>query len=350
MVHLTLLVSSAIAAIQKNKKLWLWCSFCILIIFAVLRYNFGNDYTAYLRIYNEIRAGGSSFAREPMLPFLVRLCPNYYIFIAITSVITIIPIYFLIKKYVIDSYKGLAVLIYCINPYLFLLSLSSIRQMLALSFFIIAIHFSKDHKIIPYLIFIALATTCHISAIILLPFYFIANENKMNKLQIIAVVVFLLIMLLGNELFDKWMQYALDYFSDINYNTYATQGGNTLRATLLSSIWFVYIVININRLSGSTLMFSKLSLVGYIFAILAYKVSMLGRITMYFEIFSIITIPMIMHQNNTSFISSNKVFWAINKYVFPMLIFTVYALRYYSFFTNPIWESFREYHTILSVI
>ena len=172
----------------------------------------------------------------------------------------------------------------------------------------------------------------------------------MNKLQIIAVVVFLLIMLLGNELFDKWMQYALDYFSDINYNTYATQGGNTLRATLLSSIWFVYIVININRLSGSTLMFSKLSLVGYIFAILAYKVSMLGRITMYFEIFSIITIPMIMHQNNTSFISSNKVFWAINKYVFPMLIFTVYALRYYSFFTNPIWESFREYHTILSVI
>lgn len=350
MVHLTLLFSSVIAAIQKNKKFWFGLAFTVLIIFAALRYDFGNDYGGYLRRYTEIRAGSSLFASEPMFSFLVRLCPSFYIFIAVTSVFTIIPVYFLIKKYVVDNYKGLAVLIYCINPYLFLMSLSAIRQMLALSFFIIAIHFSKEHKVIPYLIFVALATTCHISAIILLPFYLIANDKKVSRIQVIAVVLVFLVLLFGNYVFERLLQFGLNYFDNTNYNIYSKQGGNTLRATLLSAIWFIYIVININKLSGNTLMFAKLSLVGYMFAILAYKVSMFGRIAMYFEIFSIIAIPMIMYQNNTSFKSNNKVFYLVNKYAMPMLMFTVYILRYYSFFTNPLWESFREYHTILSVI
>lgn len=347
MVHLTLLLSSAIAAIQNNKKLWIRFSFGILIIFAILRYDFGNDYMSYYKRYNEIKAGSSVFANEPMFPLLVKLCPNFYILIAVTSIFTIIPIYFLIKNYVVDKYKGIAVLIYCINPYLFLISLSSIRQMLALSFFIIAIYYSKKHQIIPYLILIFLASMCHISAIILFPFYLIANDNKVNRLQVITIVMILSVLLIGNKAFDGLLQYGLNYFDNLNYNVYSTQGGNTLRATLLSAIWFTYIVININKLRGNTLMFAKLNLVSDIFGILAYKVSMFTRLTMYFEIFSIISIPMIMYQNNASFKSKNKVFNMVNKYAFPTLIFTVYILRYYSFFTNPLWASFREYHTIL---
>lgn len=350
MVHVTLLVSSVIASIQKNKKLCLKIAFGILIFFSAIRYDFGNDYFSYYRSFAAIMSGHLQFENEPMFTLLVKLFRNYYIFIAATSILTIIPIYFLIKNYVADNYKGLAVLIYCINPYLFLISLSSIRQMLALSFFIIALHFSKEHKIIPYLIFIILATMCHISAIILLPFYLIANDKKVNRIQLIVVVLILLILLFGNDAFERLLRYGLDFFDNINYNYYSTRGGNTLRATLLSAIWFIYIAMNINKLSGNTLMFTKLSLVGYIFSILAYKVSMFARISMYFEIFSIISIPMIMYQNNTSLRKSGKLFYIVNKYILPSLIFTIYILRYYSFFTNPLWESFREYHTILSVI
>ncbi len=350
MVHVTLLLSTVIASIKKNRRFWLVISFGILIVFAILRYDFGNDYMNYYKFFKEIKAGSSAFANEPMFPLLVKLCPNYYIFIAVTSIFTIIPIYYLIKNYVVDNYKGLAVLIYCINPYLFLLSLSSIRQMLALSFFIIAIHYSKKHKIIPYLIFIFLASMCHMSAIILFPLYLIANDNKVNRIQVIAVVMLLLILLFGNDAFERLLQYGLNFFDNINYNVYSTRGGNTLRATLLSAIWFIYIAININKLSGNTLMFAKLSLVCSIFGMLAYKISMFGRIGMYFEIFFIISIPMIMYQNNIALRKDGKLFYLANKYILPMLMFTVYILRYYSFFTNPMWESFREYHTILTVM
>ena len=349
MVHLALLFSSTIASISQNKKLCLKFAFFILIIFAVLRYGFGNDYFNYYRSFMDIMSGHSQFVNEPMFTFLTKVFPNYFLLIAVTSLITIIPIYFLIKNYVIDNYKGLAVFIYCINPYLFLLSLSAIRQMLALSFFIVGIHFSEKRRIVPYLICIILATTCHISAIVLLPIYLIANDKKINRIQVMAIILVLLILLFGNNAFEILLHYGLDFFNNINYNIYSTQGGNTLRATLLSSIWFIYITININKLKGSTLMFAKLSLVGYIFAILAYKISMLTRFTMYFECFSIISIPMILYQNR-GFKSKNIFLYLANKYALPMLIFTIYILRYYSFFTNPLWESFFEYHTILSVM
>lgn len=350
MVHFTLLLSTVTASINKNKKLWLVFSFGILLVFSILRYDFGNDYMHYYRNYTLIHSGNSSYMNEPLFDLLVRICPNFYFFIAATSVFTIITVYYLIKHYVDERYWGLSVLIYCLNPYLFLMSLSAIRQTLALSFFIIAIHFSLKHKLIPYLVFVALAAMCHISAIILIPFYLIANGQKISRVQIISVIVFLLIIVFSENLFDTLLQYGLDFFDIPNYEYYTTLGGNTIRATLLSAIYLIYIAINIPRLSGTTLAFSKLSIIGYTFSILAFRISMLTRLQMYFDIFSIISIPMIMHQNNTSFYGSSKTFFIVNKYVLPILIFTIYILRYYSFFTNPLWEPFREYHTILSVI
>lgn len=350
MVHVTLLLSSVIASFKKNKKIWLIVAFVILWMFAVLRYDFGNDYMHYYEEFTSIHSGKMTAMNEPLFVLLCRSCPNYYVFILITSTFSILSAYYLIKHFVDEKYRWLSVLIYCINPYLFLMSLSAIRQTFALSFFIIAIHFSIKHKLIPYLLFAALAAICHMSAIILIPFYIIANDKKVSRVQIFTVIVCLLVVVFSANMFDSLLQYGLDFFDNPNYEYYTTFGGNTIRATLLSAVYLAYIAINIPKLSGTTLAFSKLSVIGYIFAILSFRISMVTRLQMYFDIFSIISIPMIMYQNNTSFKCNDKIFYIINKYVLPMLIFTIYVLRYYSFFTNPLWESFREYHTILSVI
>lgn len=350
MVHITLLLSTIIASLKKNKKILLVFSFGILLAFAILRYDFGNDYMHYFRQFIAIRSGGTTAMKEPLFQLIVRICPNYYSFITITSVFAIVSVYYLIKHFVDKRYWGLSVLIYCLNPYLFLMSLSTIRQTLALSFFIIAIYFSLKHKLIPYLIFVALAAMCHITAIVLIPFYIIANDKKISRAQIVTFIVCLLVITFSANLFDNLLQFGLDLFDNSNYEYYTTLGSNTIRATLLSAIYLIYIAINIPRLSGTTLAFSKLAIIGYMFSILSFRISMIGRLQMYFDMFSIISIPMIMHQNNASLNYKNRIFDAVNKYAFPMLIFTIYILRYYSFFTNPLWESFREYHTILSIL
>lgn len=350
MVHITLLLSTLIASIKKGRKLWLSFAFGILIIFAVLRYDFGNDYMNYYRNFTVIRSGGVSSMTEPLFRFLVRICPNYYIFIAITSIFSIGSVYYLIKHFVDKRNWGIAVLIYCLNPYLYLMSLTTIRQTLALSFFMIAIHFSLNHKLIPYLLFVALAAMFHISAIILIPFYIIANDTKVSRAQIVTVIVCLVAVVISENLFTYLLRYGLGLFDNANYEYYTTLGSNTIRATLLSAIYLIYIAINIPRLSGTTLAFSKLSIIGYFFSILAFRISMMGRLQMYFDMFTIISIPMIMYQVKSLPRSKSKVFHIANKYAFPMLIFTIYILRYYSFFVNPLWEAFREYHTIFSVL
>ncbi len=350
MVHVTLLLSTATASIRKNKKLWFGIAFGILIVFAALRYGFGNDYFSYYRLFNKAKAGDDAFAKEPMFSFLVWLCPNFYVFIALTSLMTILPVFFLMKKYVAESYRWIAFLIYCINPYLFLMSLSTIRQMLALSCFIFAVHFSRKRKIIPYLIFIALAVTCHASAIILLPVYFIANDKKVSRIQLMTLLLIMLVLLIDKNAFGRLIQLVLKLLHITKYSDYTVRGGNALRATLLTSVWFLYIAVNLHRLYGRTLTFAKLSLIAYTVDILAYRFSMLTRITMYFEIFSVVSLPMILYQNNTVFKNETGKFAFVNKYVFPALILTIYVLRYYSFFANPMWESFRVYHTVFSVI
>ena len=351
MVHVTLLLSAFIASIKKKTKASIVLAFTILILFAALRYNFGNDYRSYLNNDILIRSGETPLLKDWLFVSLERICPSFYVFIAITSLISIIPVYYLIKDFVVPEYRYMAFIIYCINPYLFLISLSSIRQALAIAFFILAVRYSLKRKPVPYMVCILIAILFHISAIVLIPFYFIANDRKVDRIQLTVVIMTLLTLLFAKGIFNSLIQLGLDLFGIANYRYYASLGGtNSLRATLLSSIYLIYVLINIRKMKGATLAFSKLYIVGCILSILAYRLNMLTRFQMYFDIFSVVSIPMTIMMNNSLIVTSDRKYRMINRYAFPILIFTIYALRYYSFFNNPMWKSFTEYHTVISLI
>lgn len=348
MAHITLLFSVIVSALKRKRTLLI--AFIILTLLAILRYDFGNDYASYRIAFDKIHMGWSSpFEDQILFNFLNAITPNFYLFIAITSVLTIYPVYKLLSLCVEEKYAWIGVLVYCINPYLFLMSLSAIRQSVATGMFIVACYFGYKRKPIPYLIIVLLASLVHASAIILLPFYFIANDRKMGKVQVLIIITVFLILLVSGDVFNDLMEKFIEMFDNTQYEHYVEEGdSNSLRATLLSSIFFVYVAINVPRLKGAALASSKLYLIGCICSVLAFRLSMLTRVQMYFDIFSIVSIPLIIKSNLSN---EHKPLWIIiNRYVFPILIFTIYVLRYYSFFTNPLWEAFTEYHTILEVL
>lgn len=351
MVHVTLLLSTFVAYVKKRQKISLIIAFAMLMIFAALRYKFGNDYVSYMNNDVLIRSGETPTLTDPLFVVLVKFSGSFYIFIAITSLISIIPVYYLIIHFVDADYRYLAFIIYCLNPYLFLMSLSAIRQTLAIVFFIFAIRYSIKRKLVPYVMCIVIATLFHRSALILLPFYIVANDRKVSKLQLTGLLTILLILVFAEGVFNSFVQFGLNFFGILNYAYYASLGNtNSLRATLLSSVYLVYIVINIRKMKGTTLAFSKLYIIGCALSVLAYRLSMLTRFQMYFDIFSVVSIPMTIKMNNAVAVTSDRRYRMINKYAFPVLIFTIYILRYYSFFTNPMWKPFTEYHTIFSQI
>lgn len=341
--------------IKNDERLYV-IPFIMLFLFASVRYGFGNDYFAYQNMYNSIRNGFNE-GSEYLYTLLNFITPSYYLLIAITSLIFIVTVYLLVKKNVAPQYVWVSVLVFVISTFSFLINLSAIRQCLAMNVFIFSISFAKKKKFSAYIILILIATMFHHSAIVLLPFYFIANDSPINKSTVLIIIAVILITLSGNVIpyFADFL--AGDVFNNANYIYYVSGGvTNSLRATLLSSMYLIYTIFNLPRLKGDTLVYAKLYLVGTVFSVVAMKLSMLTRLQMYFDIFSVVALPMILKQVNERHVVvyRNNVFlslWNIlNKYAFPILLLVIYCLRYYSFFTNPLWKSFTEYKTIFSVL
>ena len=349
MVHIILLLSFFTTFLsRKNKKLFI-IPFLLLIIFAAFRYNYGNDYIDYFNCFNYIHNGIKIFQDEILYYYLNKFFLNFQFMIACISTIYLYLVYLIIKKNVSEKYYYLAIFIFLINPYLFLMSLSAIRQTLATCFFIVSLYFSYKRKILPYIILIVTAALIHKSAIILLPIYFVANDKKIKNKNLLFVIFIILIFVFIPKYFYDLLNYVLSFFNDKNFNFYVSEGmNNSIRSVILSSIIFVYVVLNIKKLSGKELMYSKLYLISLILNILSINISMITRVQMYFDIFAIITIPAIFNINNNSNIKEKRFLLFLNKYFLPFLVIIIFCLRYYSFFTNPLWKEFFTYISIFS--
>lgn len=338
MVHIILLIALIFSIPQLNKKYpFRFFTFFILYIFMALRYDYGNDYMSYFNNHALMNAGREAWGSSDILFYIINvLTPNFFVFIGITSMFYIISIRYLIKKNLVINQYWFAILILLINPYLFLVQLSSIRQTIAICCFIFAVNFAIKRKLILYIIMILIATGMHISAIILLPLYFILTNKPINKKHI-CLIITILILLIFTPLFDLIANKLLEYLPG-HYRYYYNQDlQNSLRATLISSFYFLLVISNLGKLKGREIIYGKLSLISTVISILAIKVSMITRIGMYFDIFLILTIPHIFKRINKK----------LTRQILFIILISIYILRYYSFFNNPLWESFREYKTIL---
>lgn len=350
MIHITLLLSTVTATINKYRRYFLFLSFFILFVFAAIRYNYGNDYASYYEWFEWIHRGGDSpYKGQVGFTWLNVIMPNFFLLVVAVSLLFLWCVYKLIRDNVEEQVYGLAVFIFVVNPYLFLMNLSAMRQSIAISFFIIAVEFARKRKLVPYILLILLAGIFHISALVLLPFYIIINEKKINAVFGIITLAIIVIFFVDTKIFQDSISFVLSVFDDKEYNyLYTDSATNSLRATLLSSVTLVYVLINLNKMSGKGLMYSKLYLVSMIFALFEYRLSMLTRIQMYFDIFSVVALPSIFLTNFKSFYGKcDRIF---NVYLFPAAILIIYFARYYSFFTNTLWEDFWQYNSLLSLL
>lgn len=357
MIHIILISIIAFAYLSRKSRRIQNFSFVLIAIVAAIRYMYGNDYFSYMQCHYWIRNGvRSPFDREILYTVLNKAISSFYVLIAITSILFIYIIYRFIAENVERKYVWVALFIFLMNPYLFLMNLSAIRQCIAMCIYIIALEDALRGRRIRFVIYILIASLFHKSVIVLLPTIFIINYKKVDVKRIITILCITSILLFFTDL-PILVETIANVFSDNNYLTYVQGGGNSLRATLLSSVYLVYVLFNLPELEGKYLVYGKLYLCSTILAILAFKVSMLTRTQMYFDIFSIVVLPYLFSKNKmTGRIaiyqrSLRKTIWGIlNQYLLPVLIFMIYLLRYYSFFTNPMWQSFVKYRTILDLL
>ncbi|KMK93110.1 EpsG family protein [Rossellomorea marisflavi] len=321
----------------NNKKFTFYIfTFWILLLFLALRYGYGTDYWSYVNKHNTAYIGSGSVwdQKEVLFTYLNVLVPDFNLLIVLLSVFYIFTVHYLVKTSNLSKrHYWFAILIWLINPYLFLVHLSGIRQTIAICIFVFAVNFIIKRKSLPFFLLVLIAAGFHQSALFLLPFYFFLNEKKIGKFGFVSVISTLLI-LLFTPLFNVILNQVVLYFP--KYFIYVQSiEQNSLRSILMTSIIFLLIFLNINKLEGKEMIYGKLALIATGFALLSIEFNMIGRVGMYFDVFLIVAIPMII----------SKIKVMAFRQISIMLIIAIYLLRYTSFFVNNV--GYDSYKTIL---
>lgn len=350
-VFLTIFFAILFAFLESKKilKNGLMISFFILFLFLSLRYDFGNDYIAYLNMFKEISNGiitidfEDANAIEVGWVYLCKFFKPFGFFVMITflAIINCYVFYVLVKKYVPNKYYWFSLFIYLINPFLFLVESSSMRQTTALLLFLFSIQFIVNRNFIKFAVFIGLASLFHDSAIILLLTYFIASPSIINKKTIIIYAsVFLFFLIFGEIVFRTIAPYIDLYFNKYNIYTESFESSDfgSGAGFLFLILFFCSLLYYSKGESGITTVILKIGLLYYVFYPFGIFLPMFGRIQMYYEPVLIVAMPLLLQ----------KIKNPLHNKIFIFLILFYYLYIFIDFFNTPLWSSFNEYKTIFS--
>ncbi|MFV5692473.1 EpsG family protein [Flavobacterium sp. LT1R49] len=280
-----------VSEVTKSKFLWI-VSLLTVSFFAGLRYFVGIDYESYTFIFASISDSKTEPAFRIINLIIFFLGLNVQFVFLISSLITFSLFYKGIKRYSDDVFLSVFLLLFC---GIFIESLNIIRQYIAISIFFYGIKYIINKNLIKYIICIALATSFHYSAILLILAYFVLNNNIGKLWFPILCVAYLLPFILPIQSFFGLIPGYDAYFSSGNVinndaNASAELGVGFLSKLLIGfSCLFYY--DRILRLSKE----SKLYLNGffiYLFLLSFFRDFMvMVRLGYYFNVFLVLLIP-----------------------------------------------------------
>ena len=358
MVHIVLFLAFFLTLLARGKYKYLqYIAFALLFVFAAIRYMYGNDYKNYMTMFDMVHRGVSLNDGEPLFELLCKVMPSFYVLIAVTSGFFVFTIYRLITKNLPTNYVWIGMFLFVYNTNLFVLNLSSIRQCIAMCVFLHAVNMAYERKPLHYVLLVVVAAMFHKILWTMLPLYFLLTDKPVKNWQVIVILLGVATVVALADL-QSLAQNVLSVFNDKNYMHYSNLGlHNSLRATILTTLFFFYILFNLRCLEGKMLVYGKLYLLSTVLGLFAYRMTMFGRLQMLFEIVSVVVLPVIMlktRERGPIIINYKNVLltvWeCVNKFVLPWLLLVIIVLRYYSFFIAEIWEPFFHYDTIFSLL
>lgn len=265
-----------------------------MILIAGFRYNIGTDYSMYNSMYfnqNQSNLNKVEIGYKILMKIVAPIFgEKSYLFFILCSIITIIPIYVTIKKY---SKKPGESIFYFITLGFYTLSFNMIRQAIGMAITFFALRYLFDRKLFKYIITILLASTFHITSLIMIPIYWI-SKIKFSKLANFGVMFLLLFSgIMFNVIFGyvttKIPQYAMYAKYD---NTIA--GIGTYLVNIIYILLIVFAIINrqkIEQRDNRYLYIINMIIYSIFFISLSVKNTLFARLIYYWFMPIVIIIP-----------------------------------------------------------
>ena len=151
----------------------------------------------------------------------------------------------------------------------------------------IAIKYIDERKFLKYLILILFASTFHMSALILIPMYFIKNLEVKYKMLPFIISIYIILFIMRNNI--------ISFLLTIIYSNYAiTNTGNGYMYLLLLIMIVTVITIYKKQFikeKGLNNLFYNNLLIATLIQLFASAQGEIARLTMYYSIYMIIVIP-----------------------------------------------------------
>jgi len=331
------------------EKVSFWFVYLLIVVLAGFRYEISSDYVIYEQIFNTIAMndGFNFYFIEPGFIFLnkslIFLGLNYEEFIFTIAILSIGIKFYFIEK--LSNKKLISALLF-FSFYLFLYDLGAIRRGLALGFITLSIFFYlKERKLETY-IFVLIAASIHVSALIMIPVFLIAPiKFSLPKLMSVILVSFILQYIVTNLVHFTFLEQlnnpvamkALGYFKSGDYfiqNSFVSIG---LMIRILLAGWIIYYQ---NRLISHYPYIEKLIylfVMSLIFLIIFDKLRIFSSVAIFFKITELLIIPYLFFTIKKSY-----------RYIYFSFIITYSYLSFYKLVNNPYETDYLPYISIFN--
>lgn len=279
--------------LNKSNKFFVILTAAVLIFVAGFRWKVGTDYNTYISLFNRYISDYNAYLNlfdGPLFVFFAKLtsflCRDYWIFFFGVACLTI-------GLYVRTIAKYSKMFLFSILLYIFIgawnSSFNGMRQYLAAAVLFAGHRFLIDKKFLRYCAVVIIASLVHVTALIMLPVYFVSYlKINLKTIIILAIGAFAL-------------RYSYDYLFNIMSGVkgseqsgygYMTNSVNLFRVLVSFSPLALFLFVPKNKLNenDNTIYFNML-LVNAAFMFATANSTYLARIGIYTDIYITLALP-----------------------------------------------------------
>lgn len=289
-------------------NIFLLLSFMAPLLITAFRTGVGTDYNTYIANYHWISSSGgvlnfilNNGLLEPGYVFITwisRFLGGYPVMFALCGFITVAGFYRGIIYHASKISVGTAVFLFmCLY---FQMSLNIVRQFMAAGLLFCAVWYLLRQRPRPFLLLVAGAAMFHISALVLLPFYFFASDKKWARIFRIVVIVGICGVFVSWPLISK----ALPYIPVISrFAVYAYPAGAFKPDMLAFSLPLVLPVLIFRKkliaYNADNRVLIDFILIGSLLTNFKYLSEPLSRLALYFLTAQILVLPSFVYAMKT---------------------------------------------------
>lgn len=221
-----------------------------------------------------------------------RITTNYTIYLLVWAFFPAISLYVTFKREFKDSTECLVSILVFFLLGFFAFYVAGIRQTAALSIILLSWRSIQEKKLIPFLIYVAIASLLHNSAVIFVvafPLCFV--RLRWWYIFIVAVLLYFLSFIALDNVFFLAQYFYGDRFDSYELGYESTQSSSALIMQILLFVICIFkykALINKDKVNSSLFIFA---FIGICFQSMAGMLAEMSRISFYFCIFDLILVP-----------------------------------------------------------